>query len=217
MATTSATGDVELQFANVHGDMSVTPDTAMTAPKVLLYDEFGVPTDGQAPQRYGWLGAKQRSGEALGGVILMGARIYSPALGRFLQMNADPGGNADAYDYCSADPVNCVDLDGHWGFSFKNNHPGLYAQVRKLPWRDIARAPHSRPRPPPRRDPPAQGRRVVAQGFCAVVVAVSWWFSLFLDGFRVRGRCPGCLPDPGGVCLTWAIRGLCRLSEQGAV
>ncbi|TBO60506.1 hypothetical protein EYS09_06310 [Streptomyces kasugaensis] len=75
MATTSATGDVELQFANVHGDVSVTSDTAMTAPKVLLYDEFGVPTDGQAPQRYGWLGAKQRSGEALDGVILMGARI----------------------------------------------------------------------------------------------------------------------------------------------
>ncbi|GED87757.1 DNRLRE domain-containing protein [Streptomyces sp. 6-11-2] len=119
VSTTSATGDVELQFANLHGDVSVTLDTAMTAPKVLLYDEFGVPTDGQAPQRYGWLGAKQRSGEALDGVILMGARLYSPALGRFLQTDPDPGGNANAYDYCSGDPVNCVDLDGHWGFSFK--------------------------------------------------------------------------------------------------
>ncbi|MFJ5150034.1 RHS repeat-associated core domain-containing protein [Streptomyces sp. NPDC088353] len=119
VATTSATGDVELQFANLHGDVSVTLDTAITAPKVLLYDEFGVPVDGQAPQRYGWLGAKQRSGEALDGVILMGARLYSPALGRFLQTDPDPGGNANAYDYCSGDPVNCADLDGHWGFSFK--------------------------------------------------------------------------------------------------
>ncbi|MFE9439200.1 DNRLRE domain-containing protein [Streptomyces sp. NPDC006602] len=118
-ATTSATGDVELQFANLHGDVSITLDTAMTTPKVLLYDEFGVPTDGQAPQRYGWLGGKQRSGEALDGVILMGARLYSPELGRFLQTDPDPGGNANAYDYCSGDPVNCVDLDGHWGFSWK--------------------------------------------------------------------------------------------------
>lgn len=99
--------------------MSVTLDTAMSAPKVLLYDEFGVPVDGQAPQRYGWLGAKQRSGEALDGVILMGARLHSPALGRFLQTDPDPGGDANAYDYCSGDPVNCVDLDGHWGFSWK--------------------------------------------------------------------------------------------------
>jgi RHS repeat-associated protein len=118
-ATTSATGDVELQFANLHGDVSVTLDTAMTAPKVLLYDEFGVPTDGQASQRYGWLGAKQRSGEALDGVILMGARLYSPDLGRFLQTDPDAGGNANPYDYCTGDPVNCVDLDGHWGFSWK--------------------------------------------------------------------------------------------------
>ncbi|MFI2431196.1 DNRLRE domain-containing protein [Streptomyces sp. NPDC018693] len=118
-ATTSATGEVQLQFANLHGDVSITLDTEMTAPKVLLYDEFGVPTDGQAPQRYGWLGAKQRSGEALDGVILMGARLYSPELGRFLQPDPEPGGNANAYDYCSGDPVNCVDLDGHWGFSWK--------------------------------------------------------------------------------------------------
>ncbi|MFB7325548.1 polymorphic toxin-type HINT domain-containing protein, partial [Streptomyces sp. NPDC056190] len=117
--TTSATGDVELQFANLHGDVAVSLDTAMTAPKVLVYDEFGVPIDGQAPQRYGWLGGKQRSGEALDGVILMGARLYSPHLGRFLQTDPDPGGNANAYDYCSGDPVNCVDLDGHWGFSWK--------------------------------------------------------------------------------------------------
>ncbi|MFI8258235.1 DNRLRE domain-containing protein [Streptomyces filamentosus] len=118
-ATTSATGDVELQFANLHGDVAVTLDTAMTAPKVLTFDEFGVPAEGQATQRYGWLGAKQRSSEALDDVILMGARLYAPALGRFLQVDPQPGGNANPYDYCAGDPINCTDLDGNWGFSFK--------------------------------------------------------------------------------------------------
>ncbi|MFF9147850.1 DNRLRE domain-containing protein [Streptomyces sp. NPDC014861] len=118
-ATTSATGDVELQFVNLHDDVAVTLDTAMTAPKVLTFDEFGVPAEGQATQRYGWLGAKQRSSEALDDVILMGARLYAPALGRFLQVDPQPGGNANPYDYCSGDPVNCTDLDGNWGFSFK--------------------------------------------------------------------------------------------------
>ncbi|MEU7510957.1 DNRLRE domain-containing protein [Streptomyces sp. NPDC042898] len=118
-ATTSATGDVELQLANLHGDVAVTLDTATTAPKVFTFDEFGVPAEGQATQRYGWLGAKQRSSEALDDVILMGARLYAPALGRFLQVDPQPGGNANPYDYCAGDPVNCTDLDGNWGFSFK--------------------------------------------------------------------------------------------------
>ncbi|MFJ7155461.1 DNRLRE domain-containing protein [Streptomyces sp. NPDC101118] len=118
-ATTSATGDVELQLANLHGDIAVTLDTATTTPETHLFDEFGVPAQGQAVQRYGWLGAKQRSSEAQDGVILMGARLYSPELGRFLQVDPQPGGNANPYDYCSGDPVNCTDLDGNWGFSFK--------------------------------------------------------------------------------------------------
>lgn len=45
----------------------------------------------------------------------MGARLYSPPLGRFLQIDPMPGGNASPYDYCTGDPVNCTDLDGNWG------------------------------------------------------------------------------------------------------
>ncbi|WP_329611621.1 RHS repeat-associated core domain-containing protein [Kitasatospora herbaricolor] len=78
-----------------------------------------MPQNGQAQVRYGWLGGKQRSAEAQDGDILMGARLYSPALGRFLQIDPVPGGNASPYDYCTGDPVNCTDLDGNWGFSFK--------------------------------------------------------------------------------------------------
>ncbi|MCW2599499.1 MAG: sugar-binding protein [Frankiales bacterium] len=57
---------------------------------------------------------KQRSGDALGGVVLMGVRLYSPVLGRFLQVDPIPGGSANAYDYINADPINNFDLDGRW-------------------------------------------------------------------------------------------------------
>jgi len=114
VATTSASGAVRLQLTNLHGEVA-SIDTALTTPEFYSFDEFGVPTSGQAPQRYGWLGGKQRSADALGGVILMGVRLYSPALGRFLQVDPVVGGSATAYDYCNADPANCVDLDGRKG------------------------------------------------------------------------------------------------------
>jgi RHS repeat-associated protein len=116
-ATTSATGEVQLQIVNVHGDVAATIDTGLTTPAFNDTDEFGNQVGGQPTPRYGWLGGKQRSGEALGDVILMGVRLYHPALGRFLQVDPVPGGSATAYDYCNADPVNCTDLDGRWGWS----------------------------------------------------------------------------------------------------
>lgn len=115
VATTSKTGEVQLQLTNLFGSVVITTDTALTTPVVLDFDEFGIPQDGQGTVRYGWLGGKQRSAEAQDGDILMGARLYSPALGRFLQIDPVPGGNASAYDYCTGDPVNCTDLDGNWG------------------------------------------------------------------------------------------------------
>ncbi|WP_162824210.1 DNRLRE domain-containing protein [Peterkaempfera bronchialis] len=127
-ATTSATGDIQLQFTDLHGDVVITADPALETPQVLTFDEFGIPTAGQGTTRYGWLGGKQRSAEALDGVILMGVRLYSPALGRFLQTDPEPGGNANAYDYCTGDPVNCTDLDGNWGFHFKK----VFSRVAKV-------------------------------------------------------------------------------------
>ena len=44
--------------------------------------------------------------------FLMGVRLYTPNLGRFLQVDPVPGGSANAYDYVSADPVNGSDLSG---------------------------------------------------------------------------------------------------------
>jgi hypothetical protein len=42
----------------------------------------------------------------------MGVRLYNPATGRFLSVDPVPGGNANPYEYCWGDPVNCLDLDG---------------------------------------------------------------------------------------------------------
>lgn len=44
----------------------------------------------------------------------MGVRLYAPWLGRLLSVDPVPGGSANPYDYCNADPVNCTDLDGRW-------------------------------------------------------------------------------------------------------
>ncbi|WP_239335448.1 RHS repeat-associated core domain-containing protein [Frankia sp. CiP3] len=46
----------------------------------------------------------------------MGVRLYNPLTGRFLQVDPVVGGNANAYDYCTGDPINCTDLDGRWGW-----------------------------------------------------------------------------------------------------
>ena len=42
----------------------------------------------------------------------MGARIYDPALGRFLQVDPIEGGSCNAYDYVCGNPVGLTDLDG---------------------------------------------------------------------------------------------------------
>jgi len=42
----------------------------------------------------------------------MGARVYLPAVGRFLQVDPVDGGSANAYDYALQNPVNMQDLTG---------------------------------------------------------------------------------------------------------
>ncbi len=98
---------------SLHGDVAKTATSGASTPDgdTLDTDPFGVPrTNGAA--RYGWLGGKQRSAEALGGVILMGVRLYAPTLGRFLSIDPVPGGSDNAYDYAGQDPLNTYDFDG---------------------------------------------------------------------------------------------------------
>ncbi|MER7752134.1 RHS repeat-associated core domain-containing protein [Kitasatospora sp. NPDC097643] len=110
----SATGDVTLQLTNLHGDVTMTlptnnPNAAVT---VMAADEFGNPLTGTSTARYNWLGSRLRSTETPTGDLLMGVRLYSPALGRFLSVDPVRGGSATAYDYVDQDPLNDFDFDG---------------------------------------------------------------------------------------------------------
>jgi RHS repeat-associated protein len=64
---------------------------------------------------YGWEGQHQRPLEheaSLQPIIEMGARQYSPLLGRFLEADPVEGGSANNYDYANGDPINQFDLAG---------------------------------------------------------------------------------------------------------
>jgi RHS repeat-associated protein len=111
------TGSTDLQLANLHGDIVGTATIGQAG--VNSYseaDEFGntVETSVQAT-RYGWLGTHQRDLGAIGGLALMGARLYDSASARFLSRDSVVGGNANAYTY-PADPINMFDLNGKWCF-----------------------------------------------------------------------------------------------------
>lgn len=92
----SNSGSDELQLTNRHGDVVATAPNLSTAAGIDAYfesTEFGVPrTSNPSSPPYAWLGGKRRdSGDALAGIVLMGARLYSPTLSRFLQVDPVPG------------------------------------------------------------------------------------------------------------------------------
>ncbi|WP_258055037.1 DNRLRE domain-containing protein [Streptomyces sp. Ru71] len=120
-AVTAAGGGTVLQLTDVHGDVTVQlPLDTTQAPTAFAYDEYGNAEGDTTAARYGWLGGKQRSSETVTGATLMGVRLYDPTTGRFLSVDPEPGGNANAYDYVSGDPLTGYDLDGRWGWHW---HP----------------------------------------------------------------------------------------------
>ena len=89
---------------------SVVADYDKASIQTYRYGPHGEPDSGGSPDRLGYAGGID---VAELGLVLMGSRVYSPAMGRFLQ--TDPigiAGGANVYDYTGGDPVNGVDPSG---------------------------------------------------------------------------------------------------------
>ncbi|WP_431934075.1 RHS repeat-associated core domain-containing protein [Micromonospora sp. RP3T] len=105
-------------ITNLHGDhVAGLAGSGTGLAYTSEYDESGRPRNAAdaGTRRYGWLGAQGRAADNPGGMVLMGARVYSPGSGRFLSTDPVYGGNANPYEYCSGDGVNCADTSGQWG------------------------------------------------------------------------------------------------------
>lgn len=92
----------------VSSRLSTLPAEVWAAVTVAITAANPTPTQ----QHYSYLGGKQRHTSTSTGVIEMGARVYVPQLGRFLQTDPVYRGSANAYDYVHQDAVNNLDLDG---------------------------------------------------------------------------------------------------------
>ncbi len=108
-------------YPNLQGSaLAVADHSGVKQGVTMVWDPDGNNIAGGVPDNmvgnfdYGWLGQHQRPLETQAGLspmIEMGARQYSPLLGRFLEVDPVEGGTANDYVYVD-DPVNSVDLDG---------------------------------------------------------------------------------------------------------
>lgn len=102
---------------NAHRDVFATTDATGTLISTFYHDPFGNtatdPTNTATDSTYGWMGWYEKTNET-GFTLIptqMGARAYTPILGRFLQVDPVEGGTLNAYAYAH-DPVNLNDYGG---------------------------------------------------------------------------------------------------------
>lgn len=117
-----SSGVATVQIANLHGDLVAqlpnVPGAAESMDSWSESTEFGVARKAASASAgsYGWLGTMRRATDSVGGLVLMGARLYNPTTGRFLSRDAVAGANDNSYVY-PADPVNQFDTSGEGWFS----------------------------------------------------------------------------------------------------
>ena len=105
---------VEFSYYTGHGDLAATADTIGSRQATYTYDLFGAMQQTPPTNSYleRWTGRWDKRLDSTDSLIQMGARLYDPALGRFLAVDPVEGGSANNYDYAKQDPVNGYDLDG---------------------------------------------------------------------------------------------------------
>jgi len=131
-----AGGATRWEFSSIDGDRFFTTDDAgVQQGAAQVYDPFGqlltepAPTEPTVPN-LGWQGNTGNETQALKTTyVMMGARVYIPALGRFVQLDPKVGGGANGYDHANQDPVNISDPSGE---SFTDWLPRIVVGVASL-------------------------------------------------------------------------------------
>lgn len=107
------------EHTSINGDRFLsTDDQGAPVGDLELFDPFGNPLTEQiaavpGTQRLTWQATNGNETMDLATpVVMMGARAYMPALGRFLQIDPRVGGSANLYDYANQNPVNAHDPAG---------------------------------------------------------------------------------------------------------
>jgi RHS repeat-associated protein len=115
----AGTSDQAWSYPNLQGSVAASADeTGAKVGNTHIYDPYGNPVQGGVPDNregnydVGWLGGVGTDTGSDLQLIQMGARVYSPMLGRFLQVDPVIGGSANDYDYVGGDPINRSDRAG---------------------------------------------------------------------------------------------------------
>lgn len=109
-------------YFDLHGHLALTADATASGAGIvyqLTYDPWGkvvnpqVAANGSATADYGAFGGAGKLTNTSTGIIIMGARPFNPAEGRFLSADRIAGGCANAYTYAHGDPLSQQDFNGN--------------------------------------------------------------------------------------------------------